>query len=141
MPSESTSSLPILAKSCSCCTFARLRSLPHFAVCDRPKQEPTHARVPRDQRICTTQVSARLGGEALALIWFLSARSSSTLEIRRYPRLFEGWDAMRSFMNQGYYQKDVMNFVSDGLDRTAMRSSLVGRDPQMRPDEEEGTDP
>ena len=44
---------------------------------------------------------------------------------------------MQSFMNQGS-QKDVMNFVSDCLDCDAQ---LVGGGQQIRPDEEEGTDP
>ncbi len=57
----------------------------------------------------------------------------------RYAHLFEGCDTMRSFVNQAS-QKDVMNFVSDYY-WTAMRSSLAGTNIQMRPDEEEGTDP
>ncbi len=55
----------------------------------------------------------------------------------RYARLFKGFDTMRSFMNQAS-QQDVMNFVSDCLDSDAQ---LVGGDQQMRPHEEEGTDP
>ncbi len=50
----------------------------------------------------------------------------------RYARLFDGYDTMRSFVNQAS-QKDVMNFISDCLDCDAQ---LVGGDQQMRPDDE-----
>ncbi len=53
-----------------------------------------------------------------------------------YARSFDGFDTMRSFMNQAS-QKDVINFVSDCLDCDAQ---LVGGDQQMRPDGKEGTD-
>ena len=69
--------------------------------------------------------------------WSLSARSCSTCIRDRHARLFEVCDTMQSFMNQGS-QKDVMNFVSDCLDCDVQ---LVGGGQQMRPEEEEGTDP
>ncbi len=87
--------------------------------------------MPRDQRICT-RCQHDLGDEK-----HLVFECTKLRHIRdRYAHLFDGFDTMRSFMNQAS-QKDVMNFISDCLDCDAQ---LVGGDQQMRPDGEEGTD-
>ncbi len=67
----------------------------------------------RDQRICT-RCQHGLGDEKHSVFECTKLR-----RIRdRYARLFDGFDTMRSFMNQAS-QKDVMNFISDCLDCNA----------------------
>ncbi len=57
----------------------------------------------------------------------------------RYARLFDGFDTMRSFVNQAS-RKDVMNFISECLECLRLRCATRWRGP-IYAAEEEGTDP